>query len=234
MIVKLNIASLLILLSLAIIFAGLGNWQLQRKAEKQQLLEQFEQAREMPLEQAVKESTGFARVRLLGHYETGWQLLLDNKIWQGQPGVHVLSLFHSRQGIPVLVDRGWVAMNPDRRTLPQVPTPAEELVISGLLSLPPEGGVQLGQEDSIHELRGPVLVTYLDVETVAQVAGLDIAPQILKLDANDPSGFEDRDWQPAVILPAQHQAYAFQWFALSLASVVLIFTMAIQLRRTST
>ncbi|HKX56629.1 MAG TPA: SURF1 family protein, partial [Xanthomonadales bacterium] len=147
-----------------------------------------------------------------------------------QPGVHVLNLFYSKQGMPVLVDRGWLAMNPDRRSLPEVQTPAGEIVISGLLSRPPDGGVRLGNEDVIDELDGSVLLTYLNIENVAKAAGLAIAPMILKLDASDPSGFEDRDWQPAVILPAQHQAYALQWFALSVAAVILIFPMGIRLR----
>lgn len=227
---QVNIFPLLFLLALAIFFAGLGNWQLQRKTEKQDLIKRFDEAEEMTLQQAISSNPDFARVRVLGHYETNWQLLIDNSIWQGQPGVHVLNLFHSERGLPVLVDRGWLAMNPDRRSLPQVQTPAGEIVISGLLSRPPKGGVRLGNADVIDKLEGSVLVTYLDIENVAKAAGLAIAPLILKLDASDPSGFEDRDWQPAVILPAQHQAYALQWFALSVAAVILIFTMGIRLR----
>ena len=228
---QVNFFPLLFLLSLAILFAWLGCWQLDRKAEKQDLINRFELAEEMPLEQATSSGQDFARVRVLGQYEPGWQLLLDNRIWNGQTGVHVLSLFYSKQGIPLLVDRGWLAMNPDRRSLPEVQTPKGEIVISGLLSKPPSGGVRLGNEDEIKDLEGSVLLTYLDIENIAAAADLPIAEQVLKLDAEDPSGFAARDWQPAVILPAQHQAYALQWFALSLAAVILIFTMGIKLRR---
>lgn len=229
--IQLHIFPLLFLLTLAIVFASLGKWQLDRKVEKQVLINQFEQAEEMTLERAVSSNQDFSRVRVLGKYETDWQLLIDNKIWQGQPGVHVMNLFYSKQGIPVLVDRGWLAMNPDRRSLPKVQTPSDEMVISGLLSRPPAGGVRLGKADVIEKLEGSVLVTYLNIENLAKATELNIAPLVLKLDASDPSGFEDRDWQPAVILPAQHQAYALQWFALSLVAVILLFTMAIRLRR---
>jgi len=222
---------LLLLLALTLVFASLGNWQFQRKIEKQDLLNHFEQAQEMTLQQALSSGEVFARVQVLGDYETQWHVLLDNKIWQGQPGVHVLSLFYSTQGIPLLVDRGWLAMNADRRTLPEVMTPSEDIVITGLLSKPPDGGVQLGQPDVIGHLDGPILLTYLDIDTIAKVADLPIAPMILKLDAVDASGFADRDWQPAVILPAQHQAYAVQWYALAVASIILIFTLAIRIHR---
>jgi len=223
-----------LLLVLTIVFAGLGQWQVKRKAEKQDLLDRFEQAREMTLQQAVNSGLDFARVEVLGRYESSWHLLLDNKIWQGQVGVHVLSLFHSKEGIPLLVDRGWLAMNPDRRSLPEVSTPSEDIVISGLLSRPPGGGVKLGGPDTIASLDGPLLVTYLDIDQVATVADLPIAPLILKLDASDHSGFDNRDWQPAVILPAQHQGYAVQWFALAAAAIILIFTLGIRFRRTDT
>ncbi len=221
---------LTVLLILALVFASLGQWQIERKVEKQELLDRFEQAQEMPLEQALNSDLEFARVQIFGHYEALWHVLLDNKIWQGQPGVHVLSLFYSKQGAALLVDRGWVAMNRDRRSLPEITTPREEMVISGLLSKLPGGGVQLGQPDVIDHLDGPVLLTYLDIKTIAAKADLPIASMILKLDAADSSGFEDREWQPAVILPPQHQAYAVQWFALAAAAIILIFTFGIRIR----
>lgn len=229
--IQVRILPLILLLVLAFLFATLGSWQLNRKSEKQAALSQFEQAPELSLEQALNADLDFSRVQVLGHYETDWHILLDNKIYQGQPGVHVLSLFYSKQGIPLLVDRGWLAMSPDRRQLPTAPTSGEEMVISGLLSKLPKGGVKLGEPDIIGDLDGNILVTYLDIASIAKAASMDIVPQVLKLDASDSSGFQDREWAPAVILPAQHQAYAVQWFALSLASVILLFTMAVKLQR---
>jgi surfeit locus 1 family protein len=229
--VQVRFLPLMALLALALLFASLGQWQIQRKIEKQQMLDRFEQAPEMALPQALDSGLDFVRVELLGHYEGNWHLLLDNKIWKGRPGVHVLSLFYPKQGPALLVDRGWVGMNPDRRSLPEFTTPGGERVISGLLSKPPGGGVQLGQPDVIEQLAGPVLLTYLDIDDIASRSGLSLAPMLLKLDASDPSGFEDRDWQPAVILPPQHQAYAVQWFALAVAAIVLLFTFGIRIRR---
>jgi surfeit locus 1 family protein len=229
--IQVRILPLISLLALAVLFAILGQWQIQRKIEKQQMLDRFERAPEMPLDQALDSGLDFARVDILGRYESNWQLLLDNKIWKGQPGVHVMSLFYPKQGQAFLVDRGWVGMSPDRRNLPEVTTPEGERLISGLLSKLPDGGVKLGQPDVIGRLAGPKLLTYLEIEAVSDAAGVTIAPMILKLDAADGSGFEDRDWQPAVILPPQHQAYAVQWFALSAAAIILLFTFGIRIRK---
>lgn len=230
--VQVRIIPLSVLLILAIVFASLGQWQLKRKIEKQDLIARFEQAREMSLQHALDSGLDFARAEVWGQYESNWQLLLDNKIWQGKTGVHVLSLFYSDEGIPLLVDRGWLAMSPDRRSLPDVVTPDKKVVITGLLSRPHVGGVRLGQPDSIGALEGSLLLTYLDIDQVAKAAGLAIAPLILKLDAADSSGFENREWRAAVILPNQHQAYAVQWFALSMAAIILIFSFGIRLHRT--
>ena len=229
--VQIRIIPLLFLLGLAMLFAWLGNWQLERKTAKQELLDRFDQAAEATLGQALEADYDFAQVRLLGQYEPGWDLLLDNKIWNGQPGVHVLSLFHSQDGFDVLVDRGWLPMSRDRRKLPAVPAMPGERVISGILSKLPSGGVQLGEPDAVDQLAGPVLITYLDIDAIANSTGLDIVPRILKLDEEDESGFEDRQWSPAVILPPQHQAYVVQWFALAIAAIILVFTMGIRFRR---
>jgi len=42
----------------------------------------------------------------------------------------------------------------------------------------------------------------------------------LLLDA-DPGALSYRDWTPAVMPPARHRAYAFQWFTFALAAVVI-------------
>jgi cytochrome oxidase assembly protein ShyY1 len=226
--IQIRFLPLVLLLILTFVFASLGQWQIHRKVAKQDLLDRFDQAPEMHIEKALVSGLDFARVRILGRYEDKWHVLLDNKIYEGRPGVHVLSLFYPNHGTPLLVDRGWLAMSPDRRSLPQVTTPGEEVVISGLLSKPPGGGVKLGHPDVIDELQGSLLLTYLDIEDLARRAELPIAGMILKLDADESSGFDGRNWQPAVMLPAQHQAYAVQWFALAAAAIILIFTVAIR------
>jgi len=50
--------------------------------------------------------------------------------------------------------------------------------------------------------------------------GRPLQPRLLLLDPDATSGFV-RKWTPAVMPPARHQAYAFQWFAFALAALVL-------------
>jgi surfeit locus 1 family protein len=215
----------LVFLPICAIFTLLGTWQLDRMHEKQTLVDQFELATNMPLNRAVDEGSTFARVQSSGRFETDWQLLLDNKIFNGRVGVHVLSLFKTEDGINILVNRGWLPMAADRRSLPEVMTPEGILAIKGILVSATKEGVRLGKPEILDELSGSKLVTYLDMDQVSAALKEDLPLWLIQLDPAEPSGFEGRDWKPAVMLPNQHRAYAFQWFALALAFTIMYFTL---------
>lgn len=219
-------AQSLILLSLAALFAWLGQWQLERQQQKEQLLELYENAPQLEYAQVDRLNLPFARVQLTGRYDRNWQLLLDNKVFNGRAGVHALTLFHPKFGKPVLVNRGWLPMGPDRRILPHVPTPADHTQISGILVNPSEDGVRIGEPEKLDGLAMPALVTYLSMREVSSALEGNVSQQLLQLDAKDTSGFQDRDWKPTVMMPVQHGAYALQWFSLSLAIVIIWFTLS--------
>jgi len=214
------------LLPLACLTAWLGFWQLERMAEKQELVDRFENAPRMELGEAIAENRQFARVSVSGSYEPGWSLLLDNKTLDGRVGVHVLTLFYPDQGDAILVNRGWLPMAPDRRKLPEVTTPSQRVTISGILNVPLEDGIRLGDSRPPEVLRGVQLITYLEMDAIAPLIEQTLSPWTVQLDAGDATGFAGRKWQPAVILPAQHGAYAIQWFALSVAIVIIWFTLS--------
>lgn len=218
----------LALLPLAVAFAWLGAWQWERMHEKQTLMTRFEQAPARSYAEAAARDETFTRVTVTGEYAGAWHLLRDNRIERGRAGVEVLSLFRPLEGPPLLVDRGWLPMPPDRRSLPQFTTPAGQVSLSGLLAPPPEPGVQLGEPASLDDLHGPTLLTYLDLDRIRAVVAPDLLPSILLLDPADPTGFGERAWSPAVMLPGQHRAYAVQWFALAVAALVIWITLGLR------
>jgi len=219
-------AQSLILLSLAALFAWLGQWQLERKQQKEELLELYANAPQFEYPQVDGLNLPYARVQLTGQYDRNWQLLVDNKVFNGRAGVHVLTLFHPTFGKPVLVNRGWLPLGPDRSILPDVPTPENRTQISGMLVNPSEDGVRIGEPQKLAGLAMPMLVTYLSMSEVSSALDGKVSQQLLQLDARDTSGFQDRGWKPTVMMPAQHGAYALQWFSLSLAIVVIWFTLS--------
>ncbi len=211
----------LVLGVLAVLFLRLALWQLDRQAEKQALFDRFENAPAMLIEQAIAQASEFARVDASGNYDVRRQLLLDNRVWQGRAGVHVLNPFMLSDGSSILVDRGWLPLAPDRRSLPAFDTPAGSRSLSGRLSRPPRGGPRLGEADQLVSDHWPQLITYLDVAAASAALDSELQPWILLLDKDDPSGFEDRDWQPSAMAPAVHRAYAVQWAGLCAAAVVI-------------
>jgi surfeit locus 1 family protein len=218
-------ASSLALLPLTIACVWLGIWQMDRMCAKQVLMEQFESAPQLDMSQAIARERQFAHVRANGRYQLGWHLLLDNKIQDGRAGVHVLTLFQPDRGEPILVNRGWLPLPADRRTLPEIPTPPGLMEISGILTRPAEDGFRLGEPERLGPLNGAHLITYLQMGQIERALGGGLSPWIVQLDSTNDSGFGRRDWSPAVILPAQHAAYAVQWFALALATVIIWLTL---------
>jgi len=213
----------LVLLSLLAVSIRLGLWQVERMQEKQSLLERFNRPEDLDLQAAIDSERQYAHVRVKGRYDTGWHLLLDNKILKGRAGVHALTLFLPDEGLPILVNRGWLPLSPDRSRLPEVPTPSGRLEISGRLDRPDAGGIKLGDPDDLRALAGARLITYLDMNELASASGRELSSWLIRLDQDDSSGFGGRDWKPTVMMPEQHRAYAVQWFALALVLAVVWF-----------
>ena len=214
-----------ILITLAAVFLRLGLWQLDRKAEKTALFERFGNAPEMGIESALESGEEFARVDAFGHYDPTRHVLLDNRIWNGRAGVHVLTPFRLADGRWLLVNRGWLPLAPDRRSLPEVPTDTDAHTLRGRLVAYQTGGPRLGEADVLEQDRWPQLVTYLDLATVGTALGEPLQPWIIQLDEHDASGFGDRQWSAAVMEPSVHGAYAVQWLALCVAALVIWVTL---------
>ncbi len=219
------------LIAIAVACAGLGYWQLGRKEEKQILFDQFENAPMLSIEEALKQDKPFSRVQAYGRFDDARHVLLDNKIHNGRAGVHVLTPFILNNGATIMVNRGWLPLPPDRRHLPAVPTESSSRTINGILKKPSTGGPRLGKPDELVTDQWPQLVTYLDLETVSDALDIPLPPWILQLDAADSGGFEGRQWKAAVMGPEVHAAYAFQWFALSLATMIIWLTLGIRRAR---
>jgi surfeit locus 1 family protein len=225
---KPSLALTLILITLAGVFLRLGLWQLERKDEKTELFERFENAPSMGIAQALTQQAELARVEAFGRYDPLRHVLLDNRIWNGRPGVHALTPFQLRDGGWVLVNRGWLPLPPDRLTLPDVPTDAADRTIRGRLVAASNDGARLGEADVLVSDDWPQLVTYLELADIEAALGQPLQPWIVQLDASDPSGFADRQWSAAVMEPKVHGAYAVQWLALCATSLIIWITLGLR------
>lgn len=211
----------LVLAAITGAFMWLGFWQLDRAAEKHRAEAQFDAAPTLRFLPATDAVLPYARVRLTGTFDARRHVLVDNRVLNGRPGVHVLTPFMTATGgVTVLVNRGWLPLGPDRTVLPEVPLTDGTVEISGHLEGPRNPGVMLGEAERFRAGAWPQLWTYPDMGALAEAFGEQLYHLILYLDADSVGGFAGRAWTPHVVSPGKHTAYAVQWFALAATGVI--------------
>lgn len=204
------------------LLVGLGFWQLDRAAQKQRLQAEYDRGQESApirlrpvLENA--ESLRFHRVSARGHYEPQYQILIDNRVHQGQAGYHVLTPLRIEDGnVRVLVNRGWVTIGADRSQLPRIETPDTAVDVEGIASLPQTGGFHLGSARPPGNDWQP-LWQYLDLSEYAQQVPFPLQPVVILLDPHSKAGGFARHWARLDTGIATHHGYAFTWFSLAVA-----------------
>jgi surfeit locus 1 family protein len=206
----------------------LGLWQIDRAAEKNALIAQFEQGQATVVELS-KADIGtlprYQRVHFSGRYDARHQILLDNMPSQGQPmpGFRVLTpLERADGGGWVLVDRGWLPMKATRADLPALEVAEDVREITGRVDELPEPGMRLGnQTTSDSAANWPLVLNYPRKSDLERVLGRPLPARIVRLDASQPGGYE-RNWNPSQSFGSQrHIGYAVQWFAMAAAMVVV-------------
>lgn len=214
---------------LALLLA-LGAWQMRRAHEKEQLLAAYAAAaKQTPIELAGASAPPAGAVTVAaqarGRYVADRQFLLDNQSHRGQPGYQVWTPLRLSAGGLVLVNRGWVPLDPLRSTASTLPAPVDELIVRGLWRALPQPGLKLARPVAARPQKYPAVVEYPTPEDVTRLFGEPVADGILLLDPAEPGGFL-RDWNPVgEFPPARHYAYATQWFALALTLLVIFVRM---------
>jgi cytochrome oxidase assembly protein ShyY1 len=239
-IVKMRLALFVLALAVTAGFTSLGRWQLQRAAEKQQMLDQVAATlggkQAAPLAEAANAGpVGYSWASGRGHFLEVPALLLDNQRRGNAVGVRVFGVFQPNGGRALLVDLGWLPL-PGNRRLPKTSLPAGEQTIAGLLAPPPSTGLPLGPAFVLTDEDGraiaanaspgatdrPWLLTRVDLAALAAGLNIQLAPRVLRLDPALSLGYErDLAVLPNTVPPERHRGYALQWFGLALATIVL-------------
>lgn len=207
---------------------SLGNWQSRRADEKRGLAERFERASRavpmaVPATPAAPGDLVFKRLAAKGEYVPRYTVLLDNKVYRGRAGYFVVTpLRLAGSTLHVLVNRGWVAAGARREDLPDVSTPAGEVVVEGyglehaprVLSAGggrPEGRVWQG----------------LAFEDFTQWSGLALQPVFLEQRSGAADGLV-RDWPAPDFGIEKHVSYSIQWYLIAALSVALFLILSVQ------
>lgn len=217
-----------ILLSLFFIYLGL--WQLNRADEKKSMLkaEQHLSAK-IPIKwQANIKPKQYQKIIVQGQY-LSQTLLLDNQHYEHQFGYNVLTPLLLPDGKIVLIDRGWIKGNLDRRKLPAITFPNKSLQLLGQVYYPSSKNWVLGQ---ILEEKTPSLavIEQIDPVKISQFLHKSVYPFIIRLNKLEKDGYI-REWSIISMSPMRHKAYALQWFAMAL--VIWLIFIGLSLKKTN-
>ena len=201
--------------------ALLGNWQLNRAAEKAQLQERIEQAgRRAPIHLGAAQidpaEVVYSRVEAKGEFKRDATVYIDNRVRNGVAGYEIVTpLRVEGSAHHVLVDRGWVQSGINRSQLPEVATPAGMVAVEGV-ALP--GNPRVFELSS--EVQAGQVWQNVTVDRYRKAFGLDLQPIVLHQQSDLGDGLL-REWKRPDVGIDRHRAYALQWFSMSVIIIGL-------------
>ena len=218
-----NLVAVAVLLSLSV-------WQWQRAVHKQNNLTRITQWQTQPairltelitLQQGNYSTPGNdgRTISFTGHWISPFVWLLDNQIVKGRQGYDVLVPVRQSDSSPqsaiVIVNLGWVAAPATRSELPEVNI-ADELIVQGIYRARVDG-LLLGKN---LEDKGawPMRVQKIDTQAFATYLSNEVISGVIYQQGYSPF---ITHYNPVVLPPERHRAYALQWLLLAIAAIVV-------------
>jgi len=195
------------------VFVFLGIWQIERAANKEGLLQDFNSEQESPPTRLTSQSPNWSRVFVDGVFDSSRQILIDNQIHNGKVGYKIFTPFRFDDNKIVLVDRGWIGQGQSRSDLPQLNILEKKSRIIATVTSPKQG-VLAGSELLTNEW--PRVSQSKAVEVIASAFNEPILDIVLVLDPGSSQITEFIQIKPFAITPVKHYGYAMQWFTMSI------------------
>ncbi|EON67721.1 hypothetical protein W97_06864 [Coniosporium apollinis CBS 100218] len=225
---------LIILALIPITAFALGTWQVQRLSWKTDLIARFEDRLVRPplplpprIDPAAIHDFDYRRVTARGKFRHDQEMLVGPRLHDGNNGYLVVTPLEREDGSKILVNRGWIAKSmrekSARRAKDPKALPEGEVTVEGLLREPwkknmftPENRPDKGE------------FYFPDVEEMARLSG---AVPVWVEETMKPDLVEayDREARGVPIgraaevnLRNNHTQYIFTWYALSLATSIML------------
>ena len=207
-----------------LLLLGLGSWQIERLIWKRDLIAQ----RQAALAAAPTAAPGslqearemeFRHVIDNGDYLHGKEIFLGATSEAGRSGYQVLTPLQEAGGRVVFINRGFIPVelkDPAKRAAGQVAGPVR---VQGLLRLPPAKKPVWFLPDNRPDLN---YWFWVDLPEMAAADKLDhVAPFYIDADASPNPGGWPKGGVTRLELPNNHLQYAFTWFSLAVALIVV-------------
>ena len=211
-----------------VIMALLGNWQVSRAQEKEERQERLDQLSQQPAVTVPTvlvelEDLKYRKVEARGTYITAHTIFLDNKIYKGMAGYHIVTpLKLDESAVHVLVNRGWIAAGRDRGKLSEIISPSEVVTVSGIAIAPPQKTLELSKDT----VSGQVWENLL-LERYKEATGLALQPIVIQQLDEIKDGLV-RKWDRPDSGSARNWGYAFQWYAMALTILIIYLVLSVK------
>lgn len=222
---SINVFWLIITLIVFSLLINLGLWQSSRAIEKEQRLSRITSLNTtspISLQQVVSlsntENINDFPVQASGSFVAEKIFLLDNQVSGGRLGYQVLQILTTEKNA-VLVNLGWVQGSINRQELPEISGYRGEVSFASKVRLV-EPNIQLMAQD-FSSFQWPLRVQQIELDKFSVLLDKPLLPFVLYVNETELIGYK-KDWQAIVMPPEKHRGYAFQWFSLAIAWLVLM------------
>ena len=197
------------------ILLGLGTWQLQRRAGKEELLATIAARMEapsatLPANFTDPDSWTFRRAKAEGHFINGKTIWLYGRTFDGKAGIHLLVPLDRGQGAALLVDRGFVPLETGNKLASFSPADGQTTV-QGIVRAPEPPGLF-----SPSNLPDKNIWYDVDIPAIEKTLGVTLAPVYLAVEASSAVG-----WPAATGgtessgIRNEHLNYAIFWYTMA-------------------
>jgi len=224
---------LLFTLLVFVALVKLGLWQSDRAVEKQDRLNKIaalSQTSAMALSEIQKlplANINDLPITLTGEFAENVLFLLDNQTNNGQLGYRVYQIMNVARQF-VLVNLGWVVGSINRAEIPKVKPIKGSFEINGHIRLIEKGILLMEQE--FNDVSWPLRVQQIELDKFSAITEKPLLPFVVYVNKEESIGYE-KNWQPIVMPPEKHQAYAFQWFSLAISWLILMLWASIKFNK---
>ena len=230
---KLKLLSSIIFLSCISLFLSLGFWQIDRADEKDSIVKLYKDRQLAPAKilQTFKnrdiKKLHYRNFKIKGRY-INKIFLIDNKVKNKQLGFNVVTPFQlEKSGEVIIVDRGWLSFNGIRDEITnnynylnyqKIDQNAQE--INGYI-YPKDESYTIGEISTNKEWpRLLQAINFQEINNEILKKDLLVRGVIFRLGRNNEFGFK-REWKIVFMDSNKHLGYAFQWFSLAIAFLIM-------------
>ena len=183
------------ILIFAIIFTpitfSLGLWQIERAAEKDNIIEKFNELQNNP-HKPINTEEKYANWEPISSYGEFTQniILEDNALLDGQAGYKVYQYFRFEENSGVFVNRGFVARGRLKNEVPDITTPSGQFLIKGSALYKNSNAFVKNIEESDKRIIQEFNIGLIS-NVYPELRADNIRPYIFNLDKNDQFKFKE-------------------------------------------